>query len=78
MYLLHNKKLPAVLPSQFSKIEEIHSHNTRQILKCVFHNQQNQLLKTSWLFGAQNYGVASTAQLRIIAGVSLNKNIKFI
>ena len=44
----------------------------------LFHNQQNQLLKTSWLFGAQNYGVASTAQLRTIAGVSLNKNIKFI
>ena len=36
MYLLHNKKLPAVLSSQFTKIEKIHSHNTRQIHKCVY------------------------------------------
>ena len=51
MYLLHNKKLPAVLSSQFTKIEKIHYHNTRQINNCVryilFHKQQNQLLKTS-------------------------------
>ena len=36
MYLLHNKKLPAVFSSQFTKIEKIHSHNTRQINKCVY------------------------------------------
>ena len=36
MYLLHNKKLPVVLSSQFTKIEKIHSHNTRQVNKCVY------------------------------------------
>ena len=36
MCLLRNKKLPAVLSSQFTKIEKLHSHNTRQVNKCVY------------------------------------------